>query len=60
MFVKSQAGATVNANLYSLAEIAKANGVYPYEYLKHVFAWLPNMSTKDCLDELMPQSVALV
>ncbi len=60
MFAKSQAGATASANLYSLTETAKANGVNPYEYLKLVFTRLPNMTTKDNLDELMPWNVKLV
>ncbi len=57
MFAKSPAGATASANLYSLTETAKANGVNPYEYLKLVFTRLPNMTTKDDLDELMPWNV---
>lgn len=57
MFAKSQAGATASANLYSLVETAKANGVNPYEYLKLVFTRLPNMTTRDNLDELMPWNV---
>lgn len=60
MFAKSQAGAAASANLYSLAESAKANGVNPYEYLKLVFTRLPNMTTKDNFDELMPWNVSLV
>ena len=60
MFAKSQAGANASANLYSLIETAKANGVNPYEYLKEVFTRLPNMTTKDDLDELMPWCVETV
>lgn len=54
MFAKSQAGANASANLYSLIETAKANGVNPYEYLREVFTRLPIMTTKDDMDELMP------
>jgi transposase len=54
MFAKSQAGAKASANLYSLIETAKANNVNPYHYLKHVFSRLPNMTTKDDMNELMP------
>ena len=54
MFAKSQAGARASANLYSLIETAKANGANPYEYLKEVFTRLPNMTTKDDLEVLMP------
>ncbi len=37
LFAKSQAGAVASANLYSLIETAKANGVNPYDYLRYVF-----------------------
>ena len=60
MFAKSQAGAKASANLYSLIETAKANGVNPYEYLKVVFTRLPNMTTKDDLGELLPWNVQIV
>jgi transposase len=53
-FSQSQAGARASANLYSLIETAKANGVNPQEYLREVFTRLPNMTTKDDLDELLP------
>ena len=42
MFSKSQKGAKASANLYSLIETAKANGINPYEYLMRVFKELPN------------------
>ncbi len=54
MFAKSQAGAKASANLYSVVETAKANGINPYEYLRVVFERLPNMTTKDNLDDLLP------
>lgn len=54
MFAKSQAGANASANLYSLIETAKANGVNPYQYLREVFTRLPVMTTKDDMAELMP------
>jgi len=60
MFAKSQAGANASANLYSPIETAKANRVNPYEYLKQVFTRLPNMTTKDDLEELMPWCVEIV
>jgi transposase len=43
LFAKSQAGARTSANIYSLVETAKANGLNPYEYLRHVFEVLPNL-----------------
>ena len=36
------------------------DGVHPYEYLKHVFTRLPNMTTKDNLEELMPWCIEIV
>lgn len=60
MFAKSQAGATASANLYSLTETAKANGVNPYDYLREVFTRLPTMTTKDNLDELLPWSMSVI
>lgn len=54
IFAKSQAGANASANLYSLIETAKANGVNPYEYLREVFTRLPMMTTKDDMAKLVP------
>lgn len=53
MFAKSQA----SANFDNLAETAKANHLYPYEYLKLAFTQLPNMTTKENLDGLAPWNV---
>ena len=36
LFSGSPAGAQASATLYSLIETAKANGLEPYEYLRHV------------------------
>lgn len=57
VFAKSQAGARASANLYSLVETAKANDINPYEYLREVFTRLPNMTTKDDMDELLPWNI---
>ncbi len=54
MFAKSQAGAVASANLYTLIETAKANGVSPYEYLRYVFAEMPNLPGDESLDKLLP------
>ncbi len=43
MFSKSQAEAKASANLYSLIETAKANGLNTYDYLTHIFKELPNV-----------------
>jgi len=57
MFSASVDGAKASANLYSLIETAKANGLEPYAYLKRVFAELPNAKSFDDVDQLLPQEV---
>jgi transposase len=59
MFSKSQAGATASANLYSLVETAKANKVNAYEYLRLVFAHLPNAKSVEEVEQLLPWNTAL-
>ena len=57
LFSNTPTGATASANLYTLVESAKANSVNPYAYLKYVFTRLPNASTDDDLDALMPWGI---
>jgi transposase len=59
LFAKSQAGAKASANLYSLIETAKANGLNPYTYLKHVFTVLPNAQALEDVEALLPWRVQL-
>lgn len=54
LFSASQQGAASSANLYSLIETAKANGLEPYAYLKRVFAELPNVTTLEQIEILLP------
>jgi transposase len=54
MFSASQQGATASANLYSLIETAKANGLEPYAYLKKLFTSLPNAKTIEQVEALLP------
>ena len=56
MFSTSIQGAKASANLYSLIETAKANGLEPYAYLKTVFSKLPNITGYDDVDNLLPQN----
>ena len=52
-------GAEANGILYSIAETARANGLRPYYYFKHVLeTMIPHMDDKntDFLEELMPWS----
>ena len=55
MFSTSVQGAKASANLYSLVETAKANGLEPYAYLKDIFTQLPNITSYDDVDKLLPQ-----
>ena len=48
------AGANASANLYSLIETAKANGIEPYAYLKMVFTALPQASSLEDIEALLP------
>ena len=41
LFSASVKGVKASANLYSLIETAKANGLEPYAYLRHLFTELP-------------------
>ena len=59
MFSKSQAGAEASANLYSLVETAKANGLNSYEYLKLIFKELPNAKCVEDIERLLPWQVQL-
>ena len=54
LFCDTVAGALASANLYSLIETAKANGIEPYAYLKMVFTELPNATTVDDVETLLP------
>jgi transposase len=56
LFSASVKGAKASANLYSLIETAKANGLEPYAYLKKVFADLPNATSFDDVDRLLPEN----
>ena len=58
LFSNSQAGAKASANLYSLIQTAKANGINPYEYLKQVFKALPNANSVEDIEQLLPWNVA--
>ena len=59
LFTNSQAGAKASANLYSLVETAKANGLNPYDYLNVVFVRLPNANNIDDIEKLLPWRVTL-
>ncbi|MEO5332381.1 MAG: transposase domain-containing protein [Magnetococcus sp. YQC-5] len=47
-------GAKGSANLYSLIETAKTNGLDPYAYLRHVFEHIPAAQTLENFEALLP------
>uniref|UniRef100_UPI0016418E0D IS66 family transposase n=1 Tax=Burkholderia gladioli TaxID=28095 RepID=UPI0016418E0D len=54
LFYDTVAGAQASANLYSLVETCKANGIEPYRYLVWLFTRLPLAATADDYADLMP------
>jgi len=54
LFSDSVKGVNASANLYSLIETAKANGLEPYAYLRYLFAELPKAQTVDAIEALLP------
>ena len=54
LFSQSQSGAKASANIYSLIETAKANDVNLYDYFKAVLTHLPNASSLEDIEQLLP------
>lgn len=59
LFADTVAGANASANIYSLIETCKANGVDPYQYLVALFKALPLAKTADDYEQLLPWHLAL-
>jgi transposase len=57
LFADTVGGARASANLYSLTETGKANGIEPWRYLNHLFDVLPAVQTPDELERLLPQHI---
>ena len=57
LFSTSVKGVKASANLYSLIETAKANGLEPYAYLRHLFTELPQAETVEAIEELLPGNI---
>ncbi len=57
LFSDSVQGAEASANLYSLVETAKASGLEPYAYLKHIFTELPKATTVEEIEALLPFNI---
>jgi transposase len=54
LFSDTVRGAESSANLYSLIETAKANGLEPYAYLRRVFTELPAAQSVEAIEALLP------
>ena len=59
LFSKSVKGVNASANLYSLIETAKANGLEPYAYLRVLFSELPKATTVEEIESLLPGNIEL-
>ena len=59
LFSHSVKGVKASANLYSLIETVKANGLEPYAYLRYLFAELPQAETVADIENLLPSVVTL-
>lgn len=59
LFSQSVKGVKASANLYSLIETAKANGLEPYAYLRVLFAELPKAATVEEIERLLPGDINL-
>ncbi len=57
LFSNTANGAQASAILYSLIETAKANGLIPFDYIKHLLDELSKQP--DCFDHLLPWHVDL-
>ncbi len=59
MFADTPGGATASARLYSLVETAKANGIEAWAYLNHVFEKLPQATSPEDIEALLPWRVEI-
>lgn len=57
LFSTSQSGAKSSANLYSIIETAKANGLNEYEYLRWLFTKLPSANSVEDFESLLPWNI---
>jgi transposase len=57
LFSDTPAGAHASATLYSLIETAKAAGIEPYSYLRHLFSALPHATQLEHFEALLPWNV---
>jgi transposase len=58
LFSHQSHGAEASANLYSLVQSAKFQGLNVFRYLKAVFETFPSATTEEELDPLLPYRLA--
>ena len=58
LFADTVAGANASANLYSLLETCKVNGVDGYQYLRALLVALPRARTVEDYEALLPWRIA--
>jgi transposase len=56
LFAGSPKGARASAIYFSLIETAKANGLEPHAYIRHLFEMIPMAETKEDLKRLLPKN----
>jgi transposase len=54
LFADTPGGAQASANLYSVIQTAKANGLEPFAYLVHLFTELPKATRLEDFEALLP------
>jgi len=59
LFADTPRGAQASATIYSLIETAKANGLEPYTYLRHVLQHIATADTVEKMEALLPWNVNL-
>jgi hypothetical protein len=57
LFSDTVHGAVASANLYSLVETAKANGVEPHAYLSRLFERLPHLKAVEDYEAMLPWKI---
>jgi transposase len=59
LFSDTVKGAIASANLYTLVETAKANGIEPHAYLTHLFEQLPRLTTVEEYEAVLPWNATI-
>ena len=54
LFAGNEKGAKAAANIYSIIQTAKANGLHTYNYLRFILTKIPNVKNEEELEKLLP------